>query len=897
MDAARWERIQSVFHAAAERPESEWPGILTAAFPDDEALRAEVLAMLRADRSGAAVLDAGVAGAASGLMPEHAAEGGVLPREPFGAYRAIRFLGEGGMGVVYLGRRDDLDSVAAIKILRDASLSPARRERFASEQRTLAQLNHPAIARLYDAGTLPEGTPWIAMEYVEGVPVTDYCEHHASSIRGRLELFRSVCGAVQHAHRRAIIHRDLKPSNILVTRDGGVKLLDFGIAKQLESLDAHADQTRTAFRLMTPAYASPEQLRGEAVGTDTDVYSLGVILYELLTGRRPFDVGNRTPTEAGDLLARQTPERPSAMARAMSLLYAGSRGPTASASSWADLDVLCLTAMHADPQRRYATVDAFMRDIDHYVKGEPLEARPDAFGYRLGKFLRRNRRAVAVAATVVVAVAGLATFYTVRLAAARNEALAEAARTQRIQRFMQSLFEGDSDAGPADTLRVMTMIDRGRQEALALSEEPAIQAELYETLGGLYQTLGDLARADTLLRAARDGRLALHGGSHPDVAKSLVALGMLRVDQSEYEEAERMIREGLAMSVRTLPADHPAIGRAMTALGRVLDERGEYDEAIATLKGAVDRFTARPPRPGAAPDPDLAAALYELANTYFYAGRYDVSDSLNRIVMEMTRRLHGERHPAIADNLINLGATEQERGRYAEAEAYFRRGLDLTRGWYGNDHPKTATNLTMLGRALVFQDRLDEGDTIMREALGILERVHGGTHPHVASALNEIGTIALRRGRYDEAERSYRSMLDIYRQVFGDGNFQIGVAYSNLSTVAMRRENFREGERLAREAVSVYSSAQGAGHLNTGIARLKLGRALLRQGQFHDAGVETGAGLAIVQPQVDPSSVWIEAALSDLIDAAEGLGDGAAARRWRAIQSGDVPASPASARR
>src|SRR5688572_3584109 len=303
-------------------------------------------------------------------------------------------LGEGGMGVVYLAERGDLGSKAAIKIRRDAWLSPARRERFAVEQRTLAQLNHPSIARLYDADTLPDGTPWFVMEYVEGVPLTAFCDTHASTIPERLRLFRDVCEAVQHAHRHAIIHRDLKPSNILVTQDGTGKLLDFGIAKQLESLEG-SEVTRTGLRPMTPAYAAPEQVSAGRLGIHTDVYSLGVVLYELLVGRLPFDVAQTTPSELERLIVEQEPERPSVAARRTPALPVGSsRAQSASKPQWADLDVLCLTAMHKDPARRYASVEALIRDVDHYLTGEPLEARPDSLRYRTSKFVRRNMTAV-----------------------------------------------------------------------------------------------------------------------------------------------------------------------------------------------------------------------------------------------------------------------------------------------------------------------------------------------------------------------------------------------------------------------------------------------------------------------------------------------------------------------
>ena len=295
MDSATWRRIQDLFHRAADLSEPERGAFLDAECAGDPALRDHVLELLHEDAGGASLLDRGVGHVAQDVLGDQvpASLAGTL-----GPYRIERVLGEGGMGIVYLARRTDLDSVAAIKILRDAWLSPARRDRFAVEQRTLAQLNHPLIARLYDAATLPDGTPWFVMEYVDGVPLTEYCRARASSIDERLRLFRDVCEAVQHAHQHAIIHRDLKPSNILVTADGTVKLLDFGIAKHLEDADLGAEHTRTGLRPMTPAYAAPEQIRAGRVGIHTDVYSLGVVLYELLTGSLPFDLSRRRGAEA-----------------------------------------------------------------------------------------------------------------------------------------------------------------------------------------------------------------------------------------------------------------------------------------------------------------------------------------------------------------------------------------------------------------------------------------------------------------------------------------------------------------------------------------------------------------------------------------------------------------------
>jgi eukaryotic-like serine/threonine-protein kinase len=850
VNSARWERIQSLFHDAVDLPADERDAFLRAACGDDHELLADVRASIEEDQRGASLLDRGVAYAANRVLRNEAAT-----VQEIGPYRMVRAIGEGGMGVVFLAERTDLGSQAAIKILRDAWLSPARRERFATEQRTLAGLNHPAIARLYDAGALSDGTPWIVMEYVPGVPLSDYCRAHASSLTERLRLFRAVCDAVLYAHRHLVIHRDLKPSNILVTADGDVKLVDFGISKQLG--DAALDVTRTGARLMTPAYAAPEQVRGEAAGLYTDVYSLGVILYELVAGRLPFDLSTRTPHEADQIVVERDPPKPSAAAATDPHAPLSGIGRT----SRGDIDVLCLTAMHKDPARRYQTVEALIRDLDHYQRREPLDARPDAIGYRARKFVRRNWRALSATAAVLTVIVGLVTFYTLRLTSARNAALTEAARAQRIQELMLNLFTGGEEAaGPAEDLRVVSLIDRGVLEADNLNAEPAVQVSMYRTLGGIYQRLGNLTRAESLLQTALDRRRAFYGTDHPEVAESLVAMGLLRVGQAKFDEAERLVRDGLEMSTRVLPAGDPGIARATTALGLVLEERGSYKEAIATLEEAARLHSARQPASA-----DLAATLRELFNSQFYAGNFATADEIGARVLAMTKQVNGDRHALVAEDLINLGAVRYERGQYAEAERYYREALVITEGWYGHEHYKTGSNLTMLGRALQLQMRLDEASDVLSRAVTIQERVFGPVHPRVASAVNDLGAVAQRRGRYDEAEAAFRRMGDIYKSVYGTKHYLMGIASSNIGGVYTARGDQKRAEPFYREAIATFEATQGAQHLNTGIARLKLGDSLVGQGRYDEAEQELLTGYEILTKQTSPSVSWLKRARENLV--------------------------------
>lgn len=389
MDPARWERVQALFHRAADLDEAGRPQFLEQACGGDRALQTELQRMLEQD-TRASLLDRDVTEVASDMFAG-AISSSLRESSP---YRIQRMLGEGGMGVVYLAERTDLGNLVAIKILRDGWLSPERRGRFMAEQRMLAQLNHPSIARLYDASTLPDGTPWFVMEYVDGVPLNEYCRANHCTVDQRVKLIRAVAEAVQYAHERGVVHRDLKPSNILVKPDGSLRLLDFGIAKQLNP-EAAATKTRTEYRPMTPAYASPEQLRGQPVGISSDVYSLGVVLYELLAAKLPFDLKNRTASEAEALIASAEPAKPSAVARQAGLKPVDTR-----------LDTLCLVAMAKDPARRYPSVAAFLRDIDHYLNGQPLDVRGPR-QWPLAGFARRNVHAVftSLAALVLLIVA------------------------------------------------------------------------------------------------------------------------------------------------------------------------------------------------------------------------------------------------------------------------------------------------------------------------------------------------------------------------------------------------------------------------------------------------------------------------------------------------------------
>jgi serine/threonine protein kinase len=767
MDSKRWELIQALFHGAADLPEAERSTFLQAACGGDETLSADVLALLEEDAHRDSLLDRGPAGVAQEVLG--AGAGPALPVQQIGPYRILRVLGEGGMGVVYLAERADIGSLVAIKLLRDAWLSPARRERFSSEQRTLAQLNHPSIARLYDAGTLGDGTPWFVMEYVDGLPLTDFCDERQYSIGQRLKLFRAVSEAVQYAHQQAVIHRDLKPSNILVKTDGSPRLLDFGIAKQIEDLDTATDQTRTSLRLMTPAYAAPEQIRGDRVGVQTDVYALGAVLYQLVSGRLPFDLTNRTPTDVARIINEEAPVRPSWVRGRMLQRGDATHDDSMGKASWADLDVLCLTAMHKDVQRRYQSVEALLRDVDHYLKSEPLAARPDTAGYRLRKFATRHRSAVIAAATVFVLVVGLVVFFTARLARERDEANRQTAIATSIDRFLSDDLIGRGDPFQSGN-STETLLDAIKQASPAIDREftnaPDVAARLHLTIAQALDSRSNFPEARQ--EYERAGQLFLQ--AEGSLSQSALAVQL----QLAAMEARSFQKEGIA-TAKSLVAGQESL------LAKVDRPRKDLSVWLFTAKGMIalvesDARTAnqffKQASDAAAGAPDLDAIArfnlqQRLAFTYIRLGDGATAERLARQLIADYSSLKGPGSPYVLRVRLNLAQAFMIERKFRESVQEASDIYPTFVSKLGPDHELTmqvlATRAQSEGSLGLFDDTVRDDVAIYHASV----KKQGPLSFYSIATLSDASEAQCRAGHLVDGERNSRQALEAAVKAFG----------------------------------------------------------------------------------------------------------------------------------
>jgi serine/threonine-protein kinase len=788
-DVERLRRADEIVQAALDGGATELPALLDAECAGDARLRAEVESLLGYRERAKDFIETPAFALGAGLFAGGDDDDGAgCEGRRIGPYRVVREIGRGGMGAVYLAERADgeFQQQVAVKIIRQILAGSETRRHFKRERQILASLNHPNIARLLDGGVSADGEPFLTMEYVEGVRIDDYAGAHQLSTNARLGLFRQVCAAVQYAHQNLVIHRDLKPSNILVTAEGVPKLLDFGIAKLLdpEGEDAGA-QTLTELGVMTPEYASPEQFRGESVTTASDVYSLGVVLYELLAGHRPYRLKSRKPDDVARAICEQEPERPSAAFRDGVMGRRGHGEIKESSSSIpprpsvlrsqlrGDLDNIVLMAMRKEATRRYASVGQFSEDIRRHMDGLPVIARKDTLKYRSAKFIKRNKLGVAVAALVVLTLIGgiVAVSWQARVAAQeRDRARIEAAKAERINAFLQSIFASadpnwySSGFGQRGEVKVVDVLEQaGRRIDVELKDQPEIRAELHHTIGTTYQSLGQYEPAGAHFRAALDSYRGLYGERHAKVAEALYYLAA------------------------------STVGSGDTAGG------------LALLRQSLEMFRAVDPN-----NTNLPYLLHDFAATLIGAGETVAAEQAAREGLELARQRYGDEHVLTLSLLSMLGRVYETRGDLREAETSYQTAL-ATFKRMPNGRMQSTGMLENLGRLSLYRGEFGQAETLLREAFDISRQTQNETHPQHVNLILKLAEIHYLQGEYADGEKEATSALDLLRRNASRHPTYELRGLSLLSLIHAKTNRRARAAAFLREALTLFNTIPDEG--------------------------------------------------------------------------------------
>ncbi len=737
-----------------------------------------------------------------------------------GPFKILQLLGEGGMGVVYEAEQDSpIHRRVALKVIRAGLDSKPIVARFEAERQALAVMDHPNIAKIFESGATEEGRPFFAMELVRGVPITNYCDSWKLSTEERLRLFGQVCRAVQHAHHKGVIHRDLKPSNILVTSVDGQavpKIIDFGIAKALgHELTETTLVTELGQVFGTPDYVSPEQVEptGLDIDTRTDVYSLGVVLYELLVGARPLELRGLARYAAWQAIRERTPPTPSSR---LSTFPGATQQTVASyrrtdpqdlrRTLRGDLDWVAMRCLEKDRTRRYETANGLARDVERYLRHEPVDARPPSAAYRMKKFVRRHRAGVAAIVVALLGVAagsGAALVNMVRAQRAEARALEEATLASEVSGFLVGLFQlatpgGVPDGEQGKPVTARELLDRGSERIeTELAGHPIAQAQLLETIGEVYYHLGDFDEAIRLFERGLEIHEREQGPDHLDVAEILVELGNTNLRLANYERAESTIRRSLQIREQALGPDHLDVMENLDLLARLHLTQANYDEATEIYERVLRLRRA-------SLDPDdmkLALSLNELARAYALQARTEEAERHFREALAIYERALGPEHPYVAAVTKNLGSSLVALKRYDEAEPLLRRALAIEARTLDPNHAQVAASHFQLGRFYEDQDRLDEAESSYRRAADILEKSLGPEHPQLAVGLAQHANVLNRLGRHAEAETLSRRALSIWAASLGEEHPSQAFGRLVLANALAGQRRYADAEALYNEAL------------------------------------------------------------------------------------------------
>lgn len=781
LGAARWQEVDRLFQRVLDLPAGDRGAFLERACGGDAELRSRVHALLAAAERAEAFLESSIEQCCAlpwtDILPAPTAlrvadgEPSGLDRsnEVVGRYRLVRRIGRGGMATVYLAERADgqFDQRVAVKLLRRGLDTEDVVRRFVAERQILSSLSHPNIARLLDGGATADGLPYLVMEYVEGMPLVAYCDQRRMSVRDRLILFCDVARAVQHAHRRLVVHRDLKPSNILVDADGQVKLLDFGIAKLLEPAPGEAG-TRTVLPPLTPEYASPEQIRGEAITTGSDIYQLGILLCQILSGRRPYEVRVLSPAALERAVTEASPSRPSDLVDEHSAHARRARPRELRRALRGDVDAIVLKALRMEPEARYDSCAALIQDIERHLDSRPITARRDTLLYGTRKLLRRRPWIAPVASALLLAVAAhMITLqrHATQLQRERNLARAEAAVAAEMTDFLADLFTAVSPLAGNDIRGAMELVEFGIARADSLVDRPEIRFRLLSTLGHSAYWLGQIETARTLLERSVQPEEAAGANLDPETGwRANQYLGAAHYALGDYAAAEAAYVRTLERYRSRLGPRSEAIGRTLSVLGWLYHETGDLDRAERAYREAlaIHREVSNGRSPG------YASALENLGLLLADQGRLPAAEAMIREALDVRSAVFEPDHANVGFGLRSLGRIRHRQGDGEAAETLLRQALEIRRKALGPDHHKFAEDLAHLAAVLADRGQPAGARALLEQALEIRTASLGAEHPVTAINRHQLATVLHRLDEPGQAGDLYRSAAATLASHFGD---------------------------------------------------------------------------------------------------------------------------------
>ena len=853
----RWERMKDLLHQAMQLAPEERAPFLDRVCNSDEELRAEVESLLVADEG----LRSSFMQARPASEPVSATSDGSPNRLVSGLeaghvfaerFQIVRALGEGGMGQVWLAEQSaPVRRQVALKLIKAGMCDKAAVQRFQSERQSLAIMDHPAIAKVFDAGATPQGQPYFVMEFVPGLPITEYCDRKKLKIEERLALFIQVCEGVQHAHQKAIIHRDLKPANILVVEVDGKpvpRIIDFGLAKAITTEFAGETLlTQLGSLVGTPGYMSPEQADPSVpdIDTRTDVYSLGVVLYVLLTGSQPLDTKqwkNRPLDELLRKLREEEPPIPSTKVNAgrdTSSANAEARGT----DPWqlvsmlrGDLDWITMKAIEKDRARRYGAPSELAADLRRYLNHEPVEARPATVGYRLRKYTRRHRVAVGVAAGLLLLLAAFSVLQAVqlrRIMRERDRATRERDRAARITDFMTGMFKiSDPSEARGNTITAREILDKSSKDMkTGLAKDPEVQSQMMSVMAQTYAGLGLYPRAYDLAKGALDSRLSLLGPNDPKTLESEGQVGVDLVYQGRYEDAEKMLRQAVDGERRVLGADDRLTLETMDRWAAVRGLQGHYDEQEKLEREVIELGTRKL---GPENQQILRARTNRVAALWNLA-RYAEAEQEDRQLVALDRRVLGPDNPRTLLAMGNLALVLKSEGRFSEAEAQNRELLAGDQRVFGPEHPSTATTMENLSSLLIEEGHLPEAEKMSGEALAIRSHSLGLDHPTTLSSKMNLSIVLFKEGRLSEAEKLQREALATEIRVQGAEHPGSLEMQTDLAQTLNAERHYQAAEKLSRATYEAELRIHGPQHPNTLNALRELGKSLAYTHRYSEA--------------------------------------------------------------